>query len=64
MNFEYITYSTPNKEARALIEDEELRNSTIAFPTADMLKDCETFRFLGNDADAFYNELWNKVKAH
>ena len=64
MNFEYITYSTPNKEARALIEDEELRNSTIAFLTADMLKDCETFRFLGNDADAFYNELWNKVKAH
>ena len=64
MNFEYITYSTPNKEARALIEDEELRNSTIAFPTSDMLKDCETFRFLGNDADAFYNELWNKVKAH
>ena len=64
MNFEYITYSTPNKEGRALIEDEELRNSTIAFPTADMLKDCETFRFLGNDADAFYNELWNKVKAH
>lgn len=64
MNFEYITYSTPNKEARALIEDEELRNSTIAFPTADMLQDCETFHFLGNDADAFYNELWNKVKAH
>ncbi len=64
MNFEYITYSTPNKAARELIEDEELRNSTIAFPTSDMLKDCETFRFLGDDADNFYNELWNKVKAH
>ena len=37
-NFEYITYSTPNKAARALIEDDDIRNSTIAFPTADMLK--------------------------
>ncbi len=64
MNFEYITYSTPNKAGRALIQDEELRNNTIAFPTADMLEGCETFRFLGDDADSFYTELWNKVKAH
>lgn len=62
-NFEYITYSTPNKAARELIEDEELKNSRIAFPTADMLEGSETFRFLGDDADSFYNELWNKVKA-
>ena len=29
-NFEYITYSTPNEGARELIEDEDIRNSTIA----------------------------------
>lgn len=32
MNFEYITYSTPNKAARELIEDPEVRNSKILFP--------------------------------
>lgn len=31
-NFEYITYSTPNTAAQALIEDDEIRNSKIAFP--------------------------------
>ena len=29
-NFEYITYSTPNDAARALIEDEDIKNSKIA----------------------------------
>ena len=33
MNFEYITYSTPNVAARELIEDEDIKNSEIAFPT-------------------------------
>ena len=63
-NFEYITYSTPNKAARALIEDDDIRNSTIAFPTADMLKNCETYTYLGSDMDFEYNELWNEVKAY
>ena len=31
MNFEYITYSTPNVAAQALIEDEDIKNSKIAF---------------------------------
>ncbi len=31
-NFEYITYSTPNEAARELIEDDDIRNSEIAFP--------------------------------
>lgn len=63
MNFEYITYSTPNKAARELIEDEDIKNSTIAFPSADMLSDCETFKYLGEDADAVYNKLWKEIKA-
>lgn len=63
MNFEYITYSTPNKEARALIEDEETRNSKILFPDSEDLMNCETFKFLGDDVDSYYNELWNKVKS-
>ena len=63
MNFEYITYSTPNKEARALIEDEETRNSKILFPDAEDLINCETFQYLGDEVDNYYNELWNKVKS-
>lgn len=63
MNFEFITYSTPNLEGRKLIEDEAIRNSRIAFPTAEDLENCETFQFLGDDVDSYYNELWNKVKS-
>lgn len=63
MNFEYLTYATPNMAARALIEDEETRNSKILFPDPEDLKNCETFQFLGDDVDSYYNELWNKVKS-
>lgn len=63
MNFEYITYSTPNTEARKLIEDDDIRNSTIAFPDLSQYKNLETFRYLGEDADRLYNELWKEVKS-
>lgn len=63
MNFEYITYSTPNVAAREMIEDEELRNSEIAFPDLSKLPELETFRYLGKEADAVYLDLWNKVKS-
>lgn len=63
MNFEYITYSTPNKAARELIEDPDVRNSKILFPDQEDLKNCETFQYLGEEADNYYNELWNKVKS-
>lgn len=62
-NFEYITYSTPNKSARELIEDEDIKNSRIAFPTAEDLKGSETFQYLGDAADQMYNDFWNKVKS-
>lgn len=38
MNFDYITYSTPNTAARELIEDPAIRNSKIAFPDASELE--------------------------
>lgn len=63
MNFDYITYSTPNKAARELIEDEDIRNSTIAFPPASELERCETFQYLGDEVDNVYNDYWNKVKS-
>ncbi|MBQ8804309.1 MAG: extracellular solute-binding protein [Tyzzerella sp.] len=62
-NFDYITYSTPNTAARDLIEDEELRNSTTAFPDASILNRCETFQYLGTKFDDIYNELWREIKS-
>lgn len=64
MNFDYITYSTPNTEGRKLIEDPAIRNSTIAFPDAKELERCETFKFLGDKNDAIYNELWREIKSN
>lgn len=63
MNFDYITYSTPNEGARTLIDDEKLRNSKIAFPDAKDLENCETFQFLGDENDIIYNQLWREVKS-
>lgn len=63
MNFEYITYSTPNEAARELIEDESIRNSEIAFPDLSKYDNLETFQYLGTEADQVYGDLWNKVKA-
>ena len=63
MNFEYITYSTPNTAARELIEDEDIKNSEIAFPDLSQYANLETFRYLGSEGDELYNDLWKEVKA-
>ena len=59
-NFNYITYSTPNTGARKLIEDEDIRNSTIAFPDSTILDRCNTYHYLGEEMDELYINLWNK----
>lgn len=63
MNFEYITYSTPNVAAQALIEDEDVKNSEIAFPDLSQYDNLETFHYLGEEGDELYNNLWKEVKA-
>ncbi len=63
-NFDYITYSTPNKEARELIEDEDIKNSTVAFPTAEMLENSQVYTYIGEDGDALYAKYWDKVKSN
>lgn len=64
MNFDYITYSTPNVAARELIEDESIKYSEIAFPDLSQYNNLETYVYLGEDGDSLYNELWKEVKAH
>ncbi len=63
MNFDYITYSTPNDAARELIEDEDIRNSEIAFPNLSDYNNLETFKYLGEEGDALYNDYWKEVKS-
>ena len=63
MNFEYITYSTPNVAAQALIEDEDIKNSKIAFPDLSQYENLETFQYLGSEGDDLYNSLWKEVKS-
>ena len=60
-NFDYITYSTPNEAARALIEDDDIRNSQIAFPDESVLSRCEVYNYLGSEGDALYDSYWTKV---
>ena len=64
MNFDYITYSTPNTAAQELIEDEDIRNSDIAFPDLSLHNNLETFSYLGEEGDSLYNELWKEVKSN
>lgn len=62
MNFDEITYSTPNKAAKELIEDEEIRNSEIAFPSAEVLNRCEVYTYPGEEMEEFTIKLWNEMK--
>ena len=64
MNFEYITYSTPNDAARELIEDEDIKNSTIAFPDLSQYNNLETFSYLGEEGDELYSSLWKEVMSN
>ena len=62
-NFEFITYSTPNDAAKELIEDDDIRNSEIAFPDLTKYNNLETYVYLGEDGDELYNSLWKEVKS-
>jgi len=62
MNFEYITYSTPNVTARAMV-DLEPHYYAIAFPDIANIYGIETFRFLGQAGEELYNRMWREVKS-
>lgn len=60
-NYEYITYSTPNKAALELVEDETLKSGSSVNPTDEELARCEIFEYLGPEQEAFYTKLYNEV---
>ena len=63
-NFEYITYSTPNIGAQELIEDEDIKNSPIAFPDLSQYNNLETYSYLGEEYDELLNDFWKQVKSN
>ncbi len=64
MNFEYITYPTPNLAAKELIEDEAIKNSEIVFPDLTKYNGLEVFNYLGEEGDELYNNLWKEIKSN
>ena len=42
--------------------DEDLLNDPGIFPDEDLIKKCEVYTYLGEDAEDEYYELWKQVK--
>lgn len=62
INFDYLGYSTPNVAVRELEEDEDYKNSEVAFPDPEVCEDQETYQYLGEQTDRMYSDLWIQVK--
>ena len=62
INFDHLGYSTPNIAVRELEKDEDYKNSPVAFPNPSIYENQETYQYLGNEMDRFYNRQWMRVK--
>ena len=60
-NFDYLTYSTPNIAAQALI-DEEILNDESVFPTDETIDNCEVLKDLGPEGNELYSKYWKEFK--
>lgn len=60
-NVEYIGYSTPSSEAKALLP-EEVVNDPNHYPPAEILEQAETFAVLPEDTNLQLDTLWAEVK--
>ncbi len=58
VNVDYIGYSTPNKAAFNIL-DEETKNNPIAYPSKEIIEKSEVFTDLGIDV----LKLWTKIKS-
>ena len=63
MNFEYITYASPNT---GVIEqlDEEIVNDVGVYATKEIMDRCEVFTWLGEEVEELYNTSWTEVLAY
>ena len=60
-NTDYIGYSTPHTEAKAMLEPDLLQDKS-AYPTDEDLEGCEVFEDLGT-ALKDYDRIWTEIKA-
>lgn len=59
-NCEYIGYSTPNKYAKEMLDD-EVKNNTTAYPPKEVIEKGEVFIDLG-DFIQEYDKIWTDIK--
>lgn len=59
---ETIQFATPNAAARALMDTAYVTNPAI-FPPADLIANCETALYLGEEGSRVREEVWSRIKA-
>lgn len=60
-NSEFIGYSTPNKAAYEIL-DEELKNNEITYPGADVIAKAEMFMNLPDEVNRKIDDLWTEIR--
>ncbi len=60
-NCGYIGYSTPISAAKDLM-DEDIVSNEVAYPSAEILENSETFRNLSDDTNKLLDDLWIEVR--
>jgi spermidine/putrescine transport system substrate-binding protein len=63
LNFEYITYSTPNEGAYKLLDDSYKQNEAVFPDIEKILQKGEVFHYYGPEEDAMYSDRWKTLKA-
>ena len=61
-NIEYLGYSTPQKSVYEL-QDEEITNNGISYPSDEYLEKCDTFINLPEEENNYMQTLWADIKA-
>ena len=62
-NTEYVSYSTPNKEALNYLPEEMVEDERF-YPSPELTDKLEVYENLGKEALAYYNELFLSFKMH
>ncbi|MHA6250530.1 ABC transporter substrate-binding protein [Oceanobacillus sp. CAU 1775] len=62
-NTDYVSYSTPNKEALKYLDDEVIEDERF-YPSPELTERLEVYENLGKEMLGFYNELFLAFKMH
>ena len=60
-NAEFLSYSTPNKKAWELL-DENLKNNKIAYPSQEIIDKCEVHLPLSKEQNILIETLWANIR--